>query len=138
MATITTHPFRIALKVQTIGCPVTRQDPSHVEPAAHRRRSNSRVLPGRAIRCTTLHAARVEHPPAGKQRNTEEHLMKTPRNVVLVAGLLTLGLGAQSAAAQDQHSQAVQVSVSGGFHTLNKNDTALPDQFTDFPLAAAV
>ncbi len=38
----------------------------------------------------------------------------------------------------EELGRGFEVSVSGGIHALNSNDTALPETFTDVPVAAAV
>lgn len=63
--------------------------------------------------------------------------MKSPRNNVIAALAAAMSLVAATAAiAQDGASSRIEVSVLGGIHAFNKNDTALPDRVLSVPAVA--
>ena len=67
--------------------------------------------------------------------------MKTLRMSAFAAGLLVLmvaGTTPISTAHAQGGSPQAEVSVMGGIQALNKNDTALPDNFINIPAAAAL
>ena len=67
--------------------------------------------------------------------------MKTLRHTAVAAGVFALlaavSLSISAARAEDGSPRA-ELSVQGGIQALNKNDTALPDQFINIPAAAAL
>jgi len=65
--------------------------------------------------------------------------MKTLRFLAIAAAIALPALGAASLseAQEEGAAQKVEVSVLGGAQALNQNDTALPDNFINIPLAAA-
>ena len=63
--------------------------------------------------------------------------MKSPRNYVIAALAAAMSLVAATAAiAQDGASSRIEVSVLGGIHAFNRNDTALPDRVLSVPAVA--
>ncbi len=67
--------------------------------------------------------------------------MDTPSKRMVIAGvvaLLVLVAGSAFAGESAGANAPISVSILGGIHALNKNDTALPDQLLDIPLAGAV
>ena len=61
--------------------------------------------------------------------------MKWMRNTTIFAALAAISLSLVTADAQAQGSDSkVEASLLGGLQILNKNDTALPDQFVNIPV----
>jgi len=63
------------------------------------------------------------------------------RNTLLVgavAALALVGAAGVAAAQSDGSASPLEVSLLGGIQVMNKNDTALPDQFLEVPLVAGV
>lgn len=66
--------------------------------------------------------------------------MKRIRIAAVVAAVVSLaGVGGSSIAAADEgYGAGVELSLLGGIHAVNKNDTALPDNFINVPAVASV
>lgn len=67
--------------------------------------------------------------------------MQTPRHTALAAGLVTLLAivsGFTTAVRADDGAGQVELAVLGGIQALNKNDTALQDDFINVPAAVAL
>jgi opacity protein-like surface antigen len=66
--------------------------------------------------------------------------MKSLRSIAVVTAAVLISLiGAAAAFAQESSmGSRVEVSVLGGIHALNKNDTALPDQLLSVPAVTSV
>lgn len=61
------------------------------------------------------------------------------RTILTLAAVLAIALGgAHAASAQEAAVRKFDVSLLGGFQTINKNDTALPDYLFSIPAVAAV
>lgn len=58
--------------------------------------------------------------------------MKTSK-IIALAAALALPLGVGNAFAQESTASRVDVSILGGVHAFNKNDTALPDRLLSVP-----
>jgi len=65
--------------------------------------------------------------------------MKSLRVIAVVTAAVLISLVASAAAfAQERNTSAIEVSVLGGVHVLNQNDTALPDHLLSVPAVASV
>jgi len=65
--------------------------------------------------------------------------MKSLRVIAVVTATVLISLVASAAAfAQERNTSAIEVSVLGGVHVLNQNDTALPDHLLSVPAVASV
>ena len=65
--------------------------------------------------------------------------MKSLRVIAVVTAAVLISLVASAAAfAQERNTPAIEVSVLGGVHVLNQNDTALPDHLLSVPAVASV
>jgi opacity protein-like surface antigen len=53
-------------------------------------------------------------------------------------GLALASLTTNARAQNEPSGSRTEIAVSGGVHVLNKNDTALPDQFINIPLVASI
>lgn len=62
------------------------------------------------------------------------------RKAIAVAALVALSLTAASSSvlAQEERESRAELSLAGGLHVLNENDTALPDQFINVPLVGTL
>src|SRR2546426_12761995 len=75
---------------------------------------------------------------AGMRPEThEEHVMKSPKSIIVAtAAALISVIGAASSQAQESSGTGVDVSILGGVHAFNKNDTAIPDHLLSVPAVA--
>ncbi len=65
--------------------------------------------------------------------------MKSMRIIAVVTAAVLISLVASAAAfAHEGTTSGIEVSVLGGIHVLNQNDTALPDQLLSVPAVASV
>jgi len=70
---------------------------------------------------------------------TRSNTMNSLRSTAIVTAAVLMSLVAATAApAQESTVSRVDVSILGGIHALNKNDTALPDQLLSVPAVANV
>src|SRR5947207_6957003 len=66
----------------------------------------------------------------------EEHAMKSPKRIIVATAAVLISIGAASSHAQESGGTGVEVSILGGVHALNKNDTAIPDHLLSVPAVA--
>jgi len=67
--------------------------------------------------------------------------MQTHKHTAFAAGLvalLAIGSGFTTVARAEDGAKTLELSVLGGIQALNKNDTALPDDFINVPAAVAL
>jgi opacity protein-like surface antigen len=64
--------------------------------------------------------------------------MRNLIRIAVIVGAAASLAGASVASAQDATTSRLEVSVLGGIHTLNKNDTSLPDHLFAVPAVAGV
>jgi opacity protein-like surface antigen len=81
-----------------------------------------------------------DHEPAART-NVEiarSHVMRSLITIILFAtAAVTTMFAATTANADDSRSSRVEVSVLGGVHSFNQNDTAIPDNLVGVPVAGA-